>query len=199
MSAISKANDDTIFCFIDLLRIYLLEESVSKVVAALYCDSIKQLGSKYMNEGAPKAAVIMTSKLLVNCFSHDATINKIKADVPFFMGLIVSAVNYPNKSVRHAAALFAFNLRLFLGTDKQTIYDYGTEAIAALAYICGEEEDDDALYGLLMAIGVWIYNNEDLCDVVKSLDALSTFERIEAKTTEDKVKKAVADIKAMLI
>lgn len=157
---------------LDLLRLCVLIPSVNSHYAAQQA-LVQQLFTQYVTDRStdvPRGVLLMVYRLAANMFAHKAGADALVSPslLQATTDVISDSVLSTDEACRLAGSTLAYNYSLHLPTGSS---DQVTQAASALVHALGQPQraGEECDYRMLMALGHFLFKNDDACELVGML------------------------------
>ncbi|KAK5582184.1 hypothetical protein RB653_003767 [Dictyostelium firmibasis] len=171
-------SDDHQFPLLEILRMLLLKNQSNQYYTNNNSKMISNILSKIQSKKLSKASELLSFRVINNCFHSKSGINYLFDQSMNNLNVVIEstidALHSMDKILKRAVSTLAYNLSIHLSADNPNHQEQSISLLGAIEHILSESnfsnEDPEISFRLLMAMGTLVYCNDDLIEILKTLD-----------------------------
>ncbi|KAN0022263.1 hypothetical protein ACTFIU_004439 [Dictyostelium citrinum] len=174
---LSTFSDDHQFPLLEILRMLLLKNQSNQYYTNQSNPMISNTLLKIQSKKLSKASELLSFRVINNCFFSKSGINYLfnnNNNLNIIIESTIDALHSMDKILKRAVSTLAYNLSIHLSVESSNHQEQSISLLGAIEHILSESdlsnEDPEISFRLLMALGTLIYCNDDLVEILKTLD-----------------------------
>ncbi|EAL60992.1 hypothetical protein DDB_G0292886 [Dictyostelium discoideum AX4] len=206
---LSTFSDDHQFPLLEILRMLLLKNQSNQYYTNQSNPIISNILLKIQSKKLSKPSELLSFRVINNCFFSKSGINYLfngngndnnNDNLNIVIESTIDALHSMDKILKRAVSTLAYNLSIHLSIDNSNHQEQAISLLGAIEHILSESdfsnEDPEISFRLLMALGTLIYCNDDLVEILKTLDF--DFNKY-LNSKELKISQLIKEIQSLLI
>ncbi|XP_071952361.1 phospholipase A-2-activating protein-like [Antedon mediterranea] len=181
-----KWPQDQVFPVLDILRLCIRNQFVNK------CFCNKQDGAAFISYiqqitsiSCKTANKMLVFRTLCNAFQCDTGSNLLKNSREEITTLLMDCKSIKNKNLQIALSSVLLNYAVQQHSEQNAEAKF--ELLSAVETVLEVEQEDEANFRLVVALGTLTHNDHDSKSLAKSLEIAQTINRLQSKTSVQKL------------
>jgi phospholipase A-2-activating protein len=191
--------DDKRFPILDVYRLLILHPEAAKTFdrqGTLKEPLLSMLLTRDLQTNSPAANKLLAFRFIANCFCREflhATLLSFQEKIFERIAEISQTKHEKNLSVAFATVILNFSVVYLL---RRANMDSKLQCVSIVSELLNNEDDSEAVFRLLVALGTLIYEDMETLKVFKDLGVLSAIEK-QTYSSVTKVKECATDLKTL--